>query len=124
MTMTKRCVFTDEFKREAVSLLECSGRLLTQVAMELGIQPSMLGRWRCQQRTAGGSAVVVWRSERVGTTACTVSMEQAKIRRLHRELKRVQMGRYLPKMEPHPGCRATPMSAVPPWSGSKPVIIT
>ena len=34
--------FTDEFKQEAVSLLASSGRPLTQVARELGIQPSML----------------------------------------------------------------------------------
>jgi transposase InsO family protein len=38
--------FTDEFKREAVSLLASSGRPLTQVAAELGIQPSMLRSWR------------------------------------------------------------------------------
>jgi transposase-like protein len=37
--------FTDEFKREAVSLLARSGRPLTQVARELGIQPSMLRGW-------------------------------------------------------------------------------
>ena len=40
-TTTKRS-FTDEFKREAVSLLASSGRPLTQMAIELGIQPSML----------------------------------------------------------------------------------
>jgi transposase len=45
--MTKpRRTFTDEFKREAVALLESSGRPLMQVAAELGIQPSMLRRWR------------------------------------------------------------------------------
>ncbi len=44
-TKTRRS-FTDEFKREAVSLLEASGRPLTQMAVELGIQPSMLRNWR------------------------------------------------------------------------------
>lgn len=39
---TKRRLFTDEFKREAVALLESSGRPLEPVAKELGIQPSML----------------------------------------------------------------------------------
>ena len=43
---TTRRSFTDEFKREAVSLLASSGRPLTQVAMELGVQPSMLRSWR------------------------------------------------------------------------------
>ena len=43
---TTRRSFTDEFKREAVSRLASSGRPLTQVAMELGVQPSMLRSWR------------------------------------------------------------------------------
>ena len=38
--------FRPEFKREAVALLEGSGRPRVQVAAELGIQPSMLGSWR------------------------------------------------------------------------------
>jgi len=45
--------FTDEFKREAVSLLTSSGRPLTQMARELGIQPSMLRHWRDDQQTNG-----------------------------------------------------------------------
>ena len=45
MTKTRR-TFTDEFKQEAVALLESSGRPLMQVAAELGIQPSMLRSWR------------------------------------------------------------------------------
>jgi transposase len=43
---TTRRSFTDEFKHEAVSLLASSGRPLTQIATELGIQPSMLRSWR------------------------------------------------------------------------------
>jgi transposase len=45
MIKTRR-EFAPEFKREAVALLESSGRPLTQVAVELGIQPSMLRAWR------------------------------------------------------------------------------
>lgn len=45
--MTKpRRNFTDEFKREAVALLEASGRPLMQIANELGIAASMLRNWR------------------------------------------------------------------------------
>jgi len=33
--------FTDEFKTEAVALLASSGRLLVQIAGELGISPSI-----------------------------------------------------------------------------------
>jgi transposase len=40
MTKTRR-EFTPEFKREAVALLESSGRPLMQIATELGISPSM-----------------------------------------------------------------------------------
>jgi transposase len=45
MTKARRS-FTDEFKREAVALLQTSGRPLMQIANELGIQPSMLRNWR------------------------------------------------------------------------------
>jgi len=45
MTKTRR-EFTPEFKREAVALLESSGRPQMQIAAELGIQPSMLRQWR------------------------------------------------------------------------------
>ncbi len=45
MTTTRR-FFTDEFKREAVAVLESSGRPLEPIAKELGIQPSMLRTWR------------------------------------------------------------------------------
>ncbi len=45
MTKVRRS-FTDEFKREAVALLQRSGRPLMQIAGELGLQPSMLRKWR------------------------------------------------------------------------------
>ena len=45
MTNTRR-EFAPEFKREAVAMLEGSGRPIMQVAAELGIAPSMLRNWR------------------------------------------------------------------------------
>ena len=51
MAAKTRREFTPEFKREAVALLQGSGRPLTQVAAGLGIQPSMLRHWRAA-RTA------------------------------------------------------------------------
>jgi transposase len=45
MTKARRS-FTDEFKREAVALLQTSGRPLIQIASDLGIQRSMLRNWR------------------------------------------------------------------------------
>ena len=50
---TARRSFTDEFKAEAVALLESSGRPLQHVALELGIQPSMLRTWRKRLGQAG-----------------------------------------------------------------------
>lgn len=42
---TKR-KFTDEFKAEAVGLLEKSGKPLSAVARELGLAPPVLRAWR------------------------------------------------------------------------------
>ena len=63
MAKTRR-EFTPEFKREAVALLESSGRPQMQVAAELGIQPSMLRQWRAtlngappRPRPAGSTGV-------------------------------------------------------------------
>ena len=53
MSKTRR-EFSPEFKREAVALLEGSGRPLMQVATEVGISPSMLRNWRAVIR--GGTA--------------------------------------------------------------------
>src|SRR4051794_11601523 len=58
MTTKTRRTFTDEFKREAVSLLAGSGRPLTQVATELGIQPSMLRGWQGNGNDDGGADVL------------------------------------------------------------------
>ena len=60
MPKTRR-EFSPEFKREAVALLESSGRPLMQVATEVGISPSMLRNWRALVRGGTGR----WRSARV-----------------------------------------------------------
>jgi transposase len=46
MATKARWEFTAEFGREAVVLLQESGRLLARIVAELGIQPSMLRHWR------------------------------------------------------------------------------
>jgi len=84
--------FTDEFKREAVSLLTSSGRPLTQVARELGIQPSMLRHWRDDQQINGP----VTRTAR-SPSSDDMSAEHAEIRRLEKELARAQMERDILK---------------------------
>ena len=88
MTKTRRA-FTDEFKREAVSLLASSGRSLTQVASELGVQPSLLRGWR------GALSGAVKTPAGPGALAATAapSTEQTEIRRLQKELERAQTER-------------------------------
>ena len=84
--------FTDEFKREAVSLLASSGRPPTQVAGELGIQPSMLRHWRDDQQAKSAVTRPARSSSSGGTSA-----EHAEIRRLEKELARAQMERDILK---------------------------
>lgn len=94
MTTKTRRAFADEFKREAVALLAGSGRPLTQVATELGIQPSMLRAWRGNGTMAAG--LVSLPACPAGGTAAP-SVEQAEIRRLQKELDRAQMERDILK---------------------------
>ncbi len=92
MTKTRRS-FTDEFKREAVSLLLSSGRPVTQVATELGVQPSMLRNWRDGRN--GSAKPTIAAAEPPAFTAAAA--EQAEVRRLRRELERAQMERDILK---------------------------
>ncbi len=89
MPKTRR-EFSPEFKREAVALLESSGRPLIQGATEVGISPSMLRNWRAVVR--GGAA----RSR--GATPSLSPMpspadQASQITRLKRELDRTRMER-------------------------------
>ena len=94
MTSKTRREFTEEFKREAVLLLESSGRPLMQVAKEFGMQPSMLRNWRARGRAPAGSAAG---HTGAGKVLLPASAEQAEIRRLQKELERARMERDIPK---------------------------
>jgi transposase-like protein len=67
--------FSDEFKADAVALVEESGGQIAKVAKELGIHDSSLGNWVRQARE---------RAEGEPTP-----QERAEIRELKRELERV-----------------------------------
>lgn len=54
--MQQRRKYSDEFKREAVSLANQSNVSLKQVAEELGINSGMLGRWRREMGQHGDKA--------------------------------------------------------------------
>lgn len=43
---TERRKYTEEFKREAVQLMESSGKPIAEIARELGINDNNLYRWR------------------------------------------------------------------------------
>jgi transposase len=92
---------TPEFKQEAVALLRSSGRPLTQVAGELGIQPSMLRSWRRRQNgevlrpqpfTAGNGSVAS-----AAGSASSPADQAAEITRLRRELERTRLERDILK---------------------------
>src|SRR5215212_2801521 len=94
LSKTRR-TFTDEFKREAVSLLAGSGRPLTQVATELGIQPSMLRAWRGNGTMAAG-LYPSRHAQPVAPPRC-VSRTGRGYYRLQKELDRAQMERDIQK---------------------------
>ena len=89
MTNKTRRSFTDDFKREAVSLLASSGRPLIQVAAGLGIQPSMLRSWRGPADGAARPSI----GSALPASKMVPSADQIEIRRLRRELEHAQMER-------------------------------
>ena len=48
--MVQRRRFSAEYKREAVAMLNAPGVSVKQIAMELGIGATVLGRWRREVR--------------------------------------------------------------------------
>lgn len=54
--MTKRRKYSPEFKREAVALTKQPGVSCRQVAMEIGINPNLLSRWRRETEPSSSEA--------------------------------------------------------------------
>lgn len=94
MAKTRR-EFTPEFKREAVALLESSGRPQMQIAAELGIQPSMLRQWRTALMGGSSPPPRAAASPRAAAASpvASPSDQAAEIARLRRELDRTRMER-------------------------------
>jgi transposase len=98
--LTTRREFTDEFKREAVALWETSGRLQSDVARELGIQPSMLRRWQRRLRgepPRGSPTSFAVRPAAASPLLPSPADQAAEIARLRRELERTKMERDILK---------------------------
>ena len=75
--------YSDEYKSEAVRLANDSGKPVTQVARELGVNANVLHRWMREEREA----------QAAGKTRSGVKAEQEEIARLRCELARVTQER-------------------------------
>ena len=99
MAKTRR-EFTAEFKREAVTLWETSGRPQMEIAAELGLQPSQLRRWQrlIQQGQLEGpaSALVPVTITRAPASPAPADLA-AENARLRRELERARAERDILK---------------------------
>lgn len=71
----QRKQYTEEFKTEAVRLLNDSGKPVARVARELGIAANLLYRWCGEERKA----------RRLGTTRAVLKAEAEELIRLRRE---------------------------------------
>jgi transposase len=80
--------YTAEFKREAVRLAQTSGKPIAQVARELGISDTSIHQWRKELAEHGKEAFP-------GSGHQTTQEEE--VRRLKRELERVQKERDILK---------------------------
>jgi len=56
--MTQRRRFSAEYKREAVGMLDAPGVTVGQIAADLGIGATVLGRWRRELRQSSTAAFV------------------------------------------------------------------
>jgi transposase len=54
--MQKRQIFSKEFKREAVRLLESTNKPAVELARELGVRRNQLYKWQEQLRSKGEEA--------------------------------------------------------------------
>jgi transposase len=87
MTRSRR-TFTDEFKREAVRLVGLPGNTVSQVARDLGLEPSVLRRWIAQIREGNWEPTA---------GKPLKSAQQLEIEQLRRELAKVKTERDILK---------------------------
>jgi transposase len=75
MSELKRRKYTEEFKSEAVRLVQESGKPVAKVARELGIADNLLYRWRAEEHSAAS----------LGTTRGALKADAEELVRLRRE---------------------------------------
>jgi transposase len=86
--MQQRRQYDCEFKAQAVQLCEQEGIRITQIARELGVDVKLLYRWRSEAQR-DGKAAFPGQGHAKG--------DEGEIRRLQRELARVEMERDILK---------------------------
>jgi transposase len=90
VTMNKRKIYTTEFKREAVTLLEQPGASVAKIATDLGVSSHSLYAWQKATKEQGKLAFP-------GHGKIALSAEQEENRRLKRELELVKQERDILK---------------------------
>jgi transposase len=88
MTAKKRQTYTAEFKREAVRLVMAHGDGITEEAWNLGINATMLGRWKRELEAPENGAF---------PGKGRLSPDQEELHRLREENKRLRMEREILK---------------------------
>ena len=83
---TDRRRYTEEFKREAVRLMETSGKPVVQLARDLGISANNLYRWRG-----------LYGSRSQANTNGSVAEMEAELKRLRREVEVLRQERDILK---------------------------
>ena len=88
MTAEKRQTYTAEFKREAVRLVLAQGYAITEAARNLGINATMLGRWKREHEARERGAF---------PGKGHLPPDQEELHRLREENKRLRMEREILK---------------------------
>lgn len=87
MSKGTRRRYSEEFKREAVSLVEAQGYGVAEAARRLGIDRSMLDRWRRVRRQSVDAAA----------RRSSEDERDAELRRLREEIRKLQMEKEILK---------------------------
>ncbi|MBZ0283395.1 MAG: transposase [Anaerolineae bacterium] len=82
----ERRKYTEEFKREAVGLMETSGKAIAEIARDLGINDNNRYRWR-----------ELYGSQRPSVTNGSVAEMEAELKRLRREVEVLRQERDILK---------------------------
>lgn len=89
MSDRKYRTYPEEFKLEAISLAESSGKSMGQIERELGITPGLLAKWRARYQVTGKTDQTLEPSD--------LASAQKEIRQLRRELRVVEQERDILK---------------------------